>query len=52
VADVAVGQSTKLMLIPRRLELLLRQLDVGSVKLHFEQATATCSILPAFEETL
>ena len=32
-----------------RIELVLRQLDVGSVELHFEQETETCNILPAIE---
>jgi hypothetical protein len=35
--------------IPQRIELVLRQLEVGSVELHFEQATASCNILPAVE---
>jgi uncharacterized protein YheU (UPF0270 family) len=32
--------------VEQRIELVLRQLDVGSVELHFEQETATCNILP------
>jgi hypothetical protein len=32
--------------VEQRIELVLRQLDVGSVELHFEQATETCNILP------
>ena len=29
-----------------RIQLVLRQLDVGSVELHFEQETRTCNFLP------
>lgn len=29
-----------------RIQSVLRQLDVGSVELHFEQLTETCNILP------
>jgi uncharacterized protein len=32
-----------------RIELVLRQLDVGIVELHFEQETETCNILPTTE---
>jgi hypothetical protein len=32
-----------------RIEFVLRQLDAGSVELHFEQVTATCNIVPAGE---
>lgn len=35
--------------IPQRIERVLRQLDLGSVELHFEQATASCNIMPAGE---
>jgi len=35
--------------IEPRIELVLRQLDVGSVELHFEQETETCNILPVNE---
>jgi uncharacterized protein len=35
--------------VEQRIELVLRQLDVGSVELHFEQETETCSILPMNE---
>ena len=31
--------------VERRIELVLRQLDVGIVELHFEQETETCNIL-------
>ncbi len=29
-----------------RIKQVLRQLDIGSVELHFEHKTATCNILP------
>jgi uncharacterized protein YheU (UPF0270 family) len=32
--------------VERRIALVLHQLDVGSVELHFEQETETCSIRP------
>jgi uncharacterized protein len=32
--------------VEQRIELVLHQLDVGSVELHFEQETETCNILP------
>jgi hypothetical protein len=32
--------------VEQRIQLVLRQLDVGSVELHFEQETETCNILP------
>ena len=36
--------------VEQRIELVLRQLDVGSVELHFEQETETCNILPMNED--
>lgn len=35
--------------IERRVELVLGQLDAGSVELHFEQDTETCNVLPVSE---
>jgi len=35
--------------IERRIELVLRQLDVGSVELHFDHETGTPNILPTNE---
>lgn len=35
--------------VAQRIELVLSQLDVGSVELHFEQETETCNILPMDE---
>ena len=32
--------------VEQRIQLVLRQLDVGSVELHFEQETETCNIRP------
>ena len=35
--------------VEQRIELVLRQLEVGSVELHFEQETETCNIRPVNE---
>ena len=35
--------------LEQRIDLVLRQLDIGSVELHYEQETETCNILPANE---
>ena len=35
--------------VEHRIELVLRQLDVGGVELHFEPETGTCNILPLNE---
>jgi uncharacterized protein len=35
--------------VEQRIELVLLQLDVGSVELHFEHETETCNILPMNE---
>jgi hypothetical protein len=35
--------------VEQRIELVLRQLEIGSVELHFEQETETCNILPMNE---
>ena len=32
-----------------RIERVLHQLDVGSVELHFDQETETCSVVPRVE---
>jgi uncharacterized protein len=32
--------------VEQRIQLVLHQLDIGSVELHFEQTTETCNILP------
>ena len=36
--------------IERRVELVLGQLDAGSVELHFEQDTETCNVVPVGED--
>ena len=36
--------------VERRLETVMRQLDAGRVKLHFDGETKTCNILPVAEE--
>ena len=35
--------------VEQRIEQVLRQLDVGTVELHFDQETETCNILPMNE---
>jgi len=35
--------------VDQRIELVLRQLDVGRVELHFDQATETCDLRPTNE---
>jgi uncharacterized protein YheU (UPF0270 family) len=35
--------------VQQRIEMVLLQLDVGSVELHFERETETCNILPMNE---
>jgi hypothetical protein len=35
--------------VEQRIKLVLRQLDVGIVELHFQQETETCNILPMNE---
>jgi uncharacterized protein YheU (UPF0270 family) len=32
--------------VQRRIETVIRQLDAGSVELHFDDATETCHIMP------
>lgn len=36
--------------VERRIETVMRQLDAGSVVLHFDEKTETCNILPVEEE--
>ncbi len=38
--------------VGQRIELVLRQLEVGTAELHFEPATATCNILPTVTKTV
>jgi uncharacterized protein YheU (UPF0270 family) len=33
--------------VEKRIDRVLRQLEVGSLELHFEQETETCNILPS-----
>jgi uncharacterized protein len=37
--------------VERRVEAVLGQLAAGLVRLHFDEATKTCNILPAGEES-
>ena len=46
VAEFVTRDGTDHSAVEQRIEIVLRQLDVGSVELHFEQETATCNILP------
>jgi uncharacterized protein YheU (UPF0270 family) len=46
VEEVVTRDGTDHSAIERRIERVIRQLDGGSAELHFEQETATCSILP------
>ena len=46
VAEFVTRDGTDHSAVEKRIEMVLRQLDVGSVELHFEQETATCNILP------
>ncbi len=45
VEEFVTRDGTDHSAVERRIELVLRQLDLGSVELHFEQETATCNIL-------
>ena len=35
--------------VDERIERVLRQLEVGTAELHFEQETATCNIVPTVD---
>ena len=35
--------------VEQRIELVLQQLEMGSVELHFEEESGTCNILPTTE---
>jgi uncharacterized protein YheU (UPF0270 family) len=49
VAEFVTRDGTDHSSIERRVELVLLQLDAGSVELHFEQDTGTCNVLPVSE---
>jgi uncharacterized protein YheU (UPF0270 family) len=36
--------------VERRIEIVMRQLDAGSVELHFDDTTETCNIVPMEEK--
>ena len=46
VEEFVTRDGTDHSAVEQRIEIVLSQLDVGSVELHFEQETATCNILP------
>ena len=45
VEEFVTRDGTDNSFVEQRIRLVLRQLDVGSVELHFEQDTATCHIV-------
>jgi len=46
VEEFVTRDGTDHSAVAQRVEQVLRQLDVGSAELHFEQETSTCNILP------
>ena len=46
IEEFVTRDGTDNSFVEQRIKLVLRQLDVGSVELHFEQETETCNILP------
>ena len=49
VEEVVTRDGTDHSSVKHRIELVLRQLNVGGVELHFEPETETCNILPLNE---
>jgi uncharacterized protein YheU (UPF0270 family) len=49
VEEFVTRDGTDHSAVGERIEKVLRQLDVGSAELHFEQETATCNILPTMD---
>jgi uncharacterized protein YheU (UPF0270 family) len=49
VEEFVTRDGTDHSLVGQRIELVLRQLEVGSLELHFEQESDTCHILPINE---
>ena len=49
IEEFVTRDGTDNSFVEQRIKLVLRQLDVGSVELHFEQETETCNILPLNE---
>ena len=45
VAEFVTRDGTDYSSIEHRIELLLRQLDVGNVELHFDQENESCNIV-------
>jgi uncharacterized protein len=46
VEEFVTRDGTDHSAVEQRIELVLRQLDAGSIELHFEKETVTCNILP------
>ncbi len=51
VEEFVTRDGTDHSAVDERIEQVLRQLELGSVELHFEQETATCNIVPAGAQT-
>ena len=49
IEEFVTRDGTDNSFVEQRIKLVLRQLDVGTVELHFEQETETCNILPMNE---
>ena len=49
IEEFVTRDGTDNSFVEQRIKLVLRQLDVGSVELHYEQETETCNILPMNE---
>ncbi len=49
VEEFVTRDGTDHSLVERRIKMVLRQLDAGSVQLHFDSTTETCNILPVEE---
>ncbi|HEX4142089.1 MAG TPA: YheU family protein [Pirellulales bacterium] len=50
VEEFVTRDGTDHSAIAARIEQVLRQLEAGSAELHFEQATATCNIVPTDDD--
>ena len=49
IEEFVTRDGTDNSFVEQRIKLVLRQLDVRTVELHFEQETETCNILPMNE---
>ena len=50
VGEFVTRDGTDHSSVEQRIEKVMRQLETGSVELHFDDATETCNILPVEEE--